>query len=77
MTEDHNFELINLGQNMLNNLMPMDDIQSSLRTRLIEYCSSGFIGLEDRASWLTCVLALTSVVGGNYGIGAVILDSRA
>ena len=76
MTEDHKIELINLGQNMLNTLRPIDDIQSSLKTRLIEYCSSGFIGLEDSAGWLSCVLALTSVIGGNYGIGAVILDKN-
>ena len=76
MDYDPQRDLVDLGLDLLRNITPITSVHSSLKARLQEYSDVSFLGLEDRAGWLSCVLALTSVIGGNYGIGALILDNN-
>lgn len=76
MTTDGSKELISFGLEIINTLDPVNATQSNLKTRLLQYHHGGFLGLEDEAGWVSCVLALSSVVSGNYGIGALIIDKE-
>jgi tRNA(Arg) A34 adenosine deaminase TadA len=64
-----------LGWNILHQTQPDDEVSRSLKNRLVAYGEEGFQGIDDEAGWLACVLALSSVTTGNFGVGAVIVDS--
>ena len=74
MTHDPHPELIDFGHTLLAGLTPADDSLQSLQQRLGRYAMGGFTESGDAAGWVTCILALASVVAGNYGIGALILN---
>jgi tRNA(adenine34) deaminase len=48
--------------------------QTLLKNRLVSYGERGFLGYEDEASWVACIIALSALEDGNYGIGALIVD---
>lgn len=63
-----------LGWPRLAETQPKDPRQAALKARLHAYAGEGFLGPEDEAGWVACVLAFASLCGGNFGIGALIVD---
>lgn len=62
------------GTQYLKGITSQDPRVTQLRERLHNYVFSA--KKDDPFAWLCCVLALKAVNNGNYGIGAVIVDSR-
>jgi len=67
-----NDAILKVGRQLLNTMSVEADALRHRHTMLRGYA------LTDRpheaASWLACVLALESVIEGNFGVGAVLLD---
>jgi hypothetical protein len=63
-----------LGWDLLGKTKASSQPQTLLKDRLISYGKRGFLGYEDEASWVACIIALSALDDGNYGIGALIVD---
>lgn len=63
-----------LGRRLLRDAAPGDAMQAALKARLCAYEEEGFLGPGDEAGWASCVLALTAICSGHYGVGALIVD---
>ncbi len=63
-----------LGDRLIEDNRPRDSRQQALRDRLRAYAAEGFSCPGDEAGWAACVLAYASLCGGNFGIGALIVD---
>lgn len=63
-----------LGEEQLNALPSLSPDLDSIRLALIELKDSPLIEVDEILGWLSCVHALESIVSGNFGIGALILD---
>lgn len=64
-----------LGWDLLEKIGAPSQPQTLLKDRLISYGREGFLGYDDEASWVACIIALLAHETGNYGVGALIADA--
>jgi tRNA(adenine34) deaminase len=63
-----------LGWSLLKQTKASSQPRTLLKERLISYGKEGFLGYDDEASWVACIIALLAHDTGNYGVGALIAD---
>jgi tRNA(adenine34) deaminase len=63
-----------LGWGILGKTKASSQSQTLLKDRLISYGKNGFLGFDDEASWVACIIALSALDAGNFGVGALIVD---
>jgi tRNA(adenine34) deaminase len=73
-TVDSNLKVPELGWDLLDKVKAPSQQQTLLKNRLISYGEEGFLGYDDEASWVACIIALLAHDTGNYGVGALIVD---
>jgi hypothetical protein len=73
-TADIILKVPELGWGLLGKIKASSHSQTLLKERLIAYGRNGFLGYEDEASWVACIIALSALDVGNFGIGALIVD---